>query len=153
MNWSRTQHLTVAHRCNIELHDVVFVIGHSLEETYPNLINKWFGNKKRLHIDSTIELQYLDGHEIFISRNKPKQDEKLFFVNFGAYKPDHFGEIHETGFYVATSKSEVLERAKKDLCLSLLESHCDDNLVIDDIIAIESIDNQYVHLKQTSKIT
>ena len=42
--------------CNTELHDVVFVVGKSLEESYPQLIDKWFGNKKRLHIDSSIEL-------------------------------------------------------------------------------------------------
>lgn len=137
--------------CNVELHDVVFAIGRSLEETYPSLINKWFGNKKRLHIDSTIELTYVDNHEIFISKDKPKQDKKIFFVNFGAYKPDHFGEIHETAFYIASSKSEVLERAKQDLCVSLLEPHCDDNLDIDDIIAVDCVDDYYVHLKQTSE--
>lgn len=137
--------------CNIELHDVVFVAGDSLEETYPKLVAKWFGNKKRLHIDSTIELQYVDGYEILLSRNKPNQEKKLFFVNFGAYKPDYFGEVHETGFYVAKTKSEVLARAKNDLCLSLLEPHCDDNLSIDDIIAIKDVDQYYIHLHPQSQ--
>lgn len=135
--------------CNTELHDVVFVVGHSLAETYPELINKWFGNKKRLHIDSTIELKYIDGHEIHISKDKPKQDKKIFFVNFGAYKPDYFGEVHEIGFYVASSKPEVLERAKRDLCLSLIEPHCDDNLIIDDVISISEVDQYYIHLLPT----
>lgn len=69
-----------ADRCNIELHDVVFVVGHSLEETYSSLIDKWFGNKKRLHIDSTIELKYVDGHEVLISKAKPKQDKKFLLI-------------------------------------------------------------------------
>lgn len=139
--------------CNIELHDVVFVVGHSLEETYPKLIDKWFGNKKRLHIDSTIELKYVDNHEIIISKDKPGQNKKLFFVNFGAYKPNYFGETHEFGFYIASSKTEVLTRAKLDLCLSLIEPHCDDNLPVDDIISVDNIDQYYIHLIPTAEAT
>jgi hypothetical protein len=41
-----------ADRCNIELHDVVFVVGSSIEETYPLLAKKWFGNLHGFHIDS-----------------------------------------------------------------------------------------------------
>ena len=109
--------------CNTELHDVVFVVGSSLEETYPKLVNKWFGTKKRLHIDSTIELKYADGHEIILSKDQPDSDKKLYFLNFGAYKPNYFGEVHEVGFYVAASKPEVLAKAKSDLCLNLIEPH------------------------------
>lgn len=137
--------------CNVELHDVVFAVGRSLEETYPQLINQWFGNKKRLHIDSTIELQYADHHEITLSKQKPTESKKLFFINFGAYKPNVFGETHEIGFYVGESKNEVLMKAKKDLCLSLSEQHCDDNLPIDDIIALDKINDYYVHLTPTSE--
>jgi len=42
--------------CNIELHDIVFVIVNSLEETYPLLLKKWFGIERILHIDAAIEL-------------------------------------------------------------------------------------------------
>lgn len=135
--------------CNIELHDVVFVVGESIETTYPRLIDKWFGNKKRLHVDSTIELHSVDGHEVLISKDKPACHKKIFFVNFGGYKPHHFGEIHETGFYVAASKSEVLARAKKDLCVAMSEPHCDDNLSVDDIISLDKVDHCYIHLNET----
>ncbi|VVC75043.1 hypothetical protein AQUSIP_03180 [Aquicella siphonis] len=140
-----------ANGCNIELHDVVFVAGRTLEETYPKLIGKWFGSKKRLHIDSTVELKYVDGHEIVISREAPADDKKLFFVNFGAYKPGYFGEVHETAFYVGTSKPEVLARAKEELCLALMERHCDDNLSIDDIISVYEIDQHHIHLIPTTE--
>lgn len=143
--------------CNIELHDVVFTIGDSLENIYPTLANKWFGNKKRLHIDSTIELNYVDGHEVLITEEKPnesiKKPNKLFFVNFGAYKSNFFGEVHETGFYVGSSKSEVLARAKENLCLSLIESHCDDNVDIDDILTIEDVDGHYIKMIPSTKST
>jgi hypothetical protein len=139
--------------CNIELHDVVFVVGNTLEDTYPTLIQKWFGNKKRMHIDSSIELTHADHHDIVLSHEKISQELKLFFVNFGAYKAQHFGEIHQTAFYVGKTKTEVLARAKKDLCVSLDESHCDDNLIVDDIMAIESIDGLFLQLVPSSKQT
>jgi len=137
--------------CNVELHDLVFVVGDSLEETYPQLVKKWFGNPKRLHIDSTAELKYVDHHEIKLSKEKPTQDKKLFCVNFGAYKPDHFGETHEIDFYVGSSKAEILTRAKQKLCLSLIEPHCDDNLAIDDIFSVDGIDHYYLHLEPSTK--
>lgn len=140
-----------ANGCNTELHDVVFAVGESLEKTHPQLISKWFGNKKRLHIDSSIELKYIDGHEVTIKKEKCNQEKKLFFVNFGAYKPDYFGETHEIGFYVGSSKPEILAKAKKELCLQMIEPHCDDNLVIDDIISIDTIDDFHIHLQPTTQ--
>lgn len=134
---------------NTELHDVVFAVGRSLEDTYPKLVNKWFGQKKGLHIDSTTELKYVDGYEVVISKEKSHQNNKLFFVNFGGYKSNFLGELHEIGFYVAGSKPEVLARAKQKLCLSLIEPHCDDNIVIDDIIPIDQADQYHIHLRPT----
>jgi hypothetical protein len=153
-----------AEGCHIELHDVVFVIGNNLEEIYPQLVDKWFGIKKRLHIDASVELKYVDGHEIIISTEKPVNNngKSLFFVNFGGYKKDYFGEIHDINFYVASSKTEALAKAKTELCKNFLEQHCDDNhfvddlintehSLIDDIIPIATIDQYYIHLKETSK--
>lgn len=142
--------------CHIELHDVVFVVGSSLEETYPILVNKWFGQMtKSLHVDASVELKHIDGHEIVLSDKPAKnnQGKSLYFVNFGGYKPDYFGEVHEINFYVCTSKAEAVAKAKKALCLSLHQQHCDDNLLIeeliDDINVIEKIDQYYLHLNPT----
>ena len=136
-----------AEGCHIELHDSVFVVGQSLEESYPRLVHKWFGIPKRLHIDASVELRYIDGHEVSISTEKPSNaDKQLFFVNFGAYQPGFFGEIHQVNFYVAHSKTEALAKAKQELCIDLESQHCDDNLEIDDISIIDSVDNYYVQL-------
>ncbi len=139
-----------AEGCNTELHDVVFVVGNTLEETYPSLVKKWFGITKRLHIDSSIEMTLTDGHEITLSNDKPNNTNKLFFVNFGGYKPGHFGEQHQIGFYVGQSKSDVLARAKQELCLSLHEPHCDDNVDIDDVLLINDVDQFHIHLQPTN---
>ena len=53
-----------APRCNTELHDVVFVVGESIETSYERLMDKWFGDPLRLHIDSWIELHCVDGYRI-----------------------------------------------------------------------------------------
>ncbi len=136
-----------AQGCNIELHDVVFIAGNSLEESYPRLVNKWFGVTKRLHIDSTIELSRVDGHEIILCNEKPdNRGKRLYFVNFGGYREGHFGEIHEARFYVANTKSAALARAKQELGLGLSEPHCDDNVDIDDIFAVDEVDQCYIQL-------
>lgn len=138
-----------AEGCNIELHDVVFLAAESIQQSYAAIANKWFGIKKLLHIDAYIELTHADGHEISVSNEKPKNIKKLFYVNFGAYKEDFFGEIHESKFYVDTNKTDVLKRAKNELCLNGVESHCDDNLLVDDIMEINKIDQYYLHFVQT----
>lgn len=123
-----------ADRCNIELHDVVFAIGASIEDTYPQLGKKWFGNYNRYHIDSYIELKYVDGYEIQLVKKKSEKSEpnKLFFVNFGAYEENLFGEVHQCAFYVGKEKAEAIQKAKKNLCINMIQTHCDDNLVVDD---------------------
>lgn len=152
-----------AEKCNTELHDVVFVVGLSLEDTYPQLVNKWFGMQKQLHIDASIKLQYVDGYEVTVSTQKPANDNKaLYFVNFGAYKEGYFGEMHEASFYVASSKIEASSKAKKELCIALQQPHCDDNqsienligkqkILADDVLAIDRVDQYYIQLKQTNQ--
>lgn len=107
-----------ADRCNIELHDVVFVVGFSIEETYPLLAKKWFGNLQGFHIDSYVELQNIDGYKIELNKDVPKEDssKKLYFINLGAYKPGEFTEYHQSAFYVADSSPDAIRRAKSELC-------------------------------------
>jgi hypothetical protein len=150
--------------CNVELHDVVFIIGESLEDTYPRLVNKWFGQLHRsLHIDASVELKYIDGYEIILSRQRSGDnvEKSLYFTNFGGYQPGFFGEIHEMNFYVAASKSEVVAKAKLELCQGLHLQHCDDNLPVDflmnetglevdDICVVDKVDEYFIHLAPTT---
>ena len=86
-----------AEKANIELHDVRWVVGSKIEDTYDTLRNDWFGSSKGLHIDSYKRIQYIDGHRIslinvendknekrkFLKNNKSKK--YLWFVNLGGY--------------------------------------------------------------------
>ena len=51
-------------KANIELHDVRWVVGSKIEDTYATLRKDWFGSSKGLHIDSYKKIQYIDGHKI-----------------------------------------------------------------------------------------
>ena len=49
-----------AKKANIELHDVRWVIGSKIEDTYDTLRKDWFGSPKGLHIDSYKKIKYID---------------------------------------------------------------------------------------------
>lgn len=134
-----------AEGCNTELHDTVFVVGNSIEEAYPSLVEKWFGTRLRLHIDCYAELKYIDGYEIHLRSVPPEDDKRLFFINYGAYAPGVFSEVHEVAFYVEGSRQKAIHRARKNLCKGLLEAHLDDGLEVREI----DIDDCYVHLTKT----
>lgn len=142
---------------NIELHDVVFVTGASLIETYPKLKEKWFGYPEKIpHIDSYIELTHADGFQIRLTE-KRNRDYKLYFVNFGAYSENLFGEVHQSAFYVAKNKAEATKKARQELCVGMIQTHLDDHLEVeglieydtfdvDDVLEIENVDGYYLDL-------
>ena len=66
-----------AKKANIELHDVRWVVGSKIEDTYDTLRKDWFGSPKGLHIDSYKKIRYIDGHKVnLINIEKNKIDEK-----------------------------------------------------------------------------
>ena len=56
-------------KSNIEIHDVRWVIGESIEDTFAELRNQWCGIKSGLHMDSYKCIKYVDGYEIVISKS------------------------------------------------------------------------------------
>ena len=53
-----------ANKANIELHDVRWVIGSRIEDTFNTLRRDWFGIIEGLHIDSYKKINYVDGYRI-----------------------------------------------------------------------------------------
>lgn len=154
-----------ADRCNIELHDVVFVVGSSIEETYPLLAKKWFGNLQGFHIDSYVELQNIDGYKIELSQDPSAGEslKKLYFINLGAYKAGEFTEYHQSAFYVAESSPDAVRRAKSELCQGLQTIHKDDVVVldqvsnpvdfdIDDVLELQEVDSYNIALIPTTSV-
>lgn len=140
-----------APRGNTELHDVVFVVGEAIETCYERLMDKWFGDPLRLHIDSWIELQVVDGYRISLQPHPPAQDKKLYFINLGAYLPGQFTEVHANAFVIAASETEVKRRAKSELLRGAQSVHTDDLYDIDDCLEIAEVDGQHIHLEPTTE--
>ena len=135
-----------AKKCNTELHDVVFTCGDKIEETYFDLISKWFGIPDRLHIDSWVELSYVDGYKITLSQLKNNSNNKLYFINLGGYEPKKFEELHESKFMVGRDKKNIKIRAKESMLVGLEQVHTDDLYDVDDCIEINKVSNLYVNI-------
>ncbi|MFU8784754.1 DUF1543 domain-containing protein, partial [Aliidiomarina sp.] len=97
---------------NIELHDVRFVVGNSIEDTYPALKQQWFGNRGSVHMDSYVHVHHVDGYRIQLAKAPSLEKKKLYFVNFGGYFPGKLAEYHDFTIVVASSAEEARALAK-----------------------------------------
>ncbi len=131
---------------NIELHDVRFVVGERIEDTYPQLRQQWFGTPKGLHLDSYLALHNIDGYQIRLSTAPVQQQVKLFFVNFGGYYPGKIAEQHDFMLCVASSAAEAKTRAKAQLLTDADSPHKDDLLQLDDCLQLEQASGYYIEL-------
>ena len=138
-----------AEKANIELHDVRWVVGSKIEDTYDTLRNDWFGSSRGLHIDSYKKIQYIDGYKINlinVERNKigKKKLEKkiipkknLWFVNIGGYNPTSMQEKHEFGLVIASSKLEAKNIAKSKWLIGCKKKHKDDLASLEMLISCD----------------
>jgi len=131
---------------NIELHDVRFVVGKRIEDTYPQLRQQWFGTQKGLHLDSYLAVHNIDGYQIRLSTAPVQQQVKLFFVNFGGYYPGKIAEQHDFMLCVAGSAAEAKTRAKAQLLTDADSPHKDDLLQLDDCLQLEQASGYYIEL-------
>lgn len=135
-----------APKANIELHDVQFVLGNTIEDTYEQLRQNWFGTVKGLHLDSYKAIKGADGYQISLQDKPQNFAKKLYFVNFGGYEESKLNELHEFALFVAADKAEAKEKAKKSLLKSSLHQHKDNLMEVDDCLELSSIDGKYIHL-------
>ncbi|OJT98454.1 MAG: hypothetical protein BGN82_04005 [Alphaproteobacteria bacterium 65-7] len=144
-----------APRANTELHDVLFVTGAAIEDSYEQLLDKWFGDPKSLHIDSWLELDVVDGWRITLhGENRRESENKLYFVNLGAYRDGEFTELHACGFYVAASAPQAKQRALDEHFRGKVhEKHKDDLLAVDDLIALTAVNGAHITLTHTGEVS
>jgi hypothetical protein len=133
-----------------ELHDIAFAIGESIEDTYEQLMDQWFGTPEGLHLDSWIKLDHVDGYTITLSRHKTPSPVSLYFINLGAYGEGEFDEKHARTFLVASSIAEAKARGKRELFVGApFRPHTDDLFEVDDCLELRQIGSFYVELRQT----
>lgn len=140
----------LAESSHIEVHDVRFVAGNTIEDTFPALRREWFGLQKGLHIDAYLEITQVDGFSVTLQPHPSSASEKLFFVNLGGYDPSKFAELHECGFFVSTAVSKVKRRAKLELLTAAKLQHKDDLYDVDECIALSRIGELHIHLTPIS---
>jgi hypothetical protein len=141
-----------AEGCNTELHDIVFVTGPSIEKTYDQLLDKWFGLPRRLHLDAWAELDVIDGHEVSLVPTPDPGGQRLFFVNLGAYREGELSEVHANGFLVAATREDAKRRAKASLLKGeITELHTDDLYEVDTCLEIGAVNGLHVVLTPTSR--
>ena len=150
-------------KSNIELHDVRWVVGSKIEDTFDQLRKDWFGSKNGLHIDSYKRIISIDGYKINLKKiedsekknnlfKKKNPTKSLWFVNIGGYDPNSMQEKHEFGLIVASSSSEAKNKAKSKWLIGCKQKHKDDmsNLKsfvdIDDCQLIKKIKNWEIEL-------
>lgn len=131
---------------NIELHDVRFVVGETIADTYEQLRAQWFGEVKGLHLDSYLELTAIDGYQLKLVTERPEQQQQLYFVNFGGYYPGKIAEQHDFMLCVASSAAASKARAKKMLLTDADSQHKDDLLELDNCLPLDSVNGYYIAL-------
>jgi hypothetical protein len=125
----------------IELHDVRFVAGRTIDEAIPELRRQWFGRREGLHLDSFMAVRAIDGWAVSLVPELPApRPERLWFVNLGAYRPDSLAELHHFGLVVAGSSQAAKAAAKRQWLQGALEQHKDDLCAVDDCLAIEQLE-------------
>jgi len=132
---------------HIELHDIRFVVGDSIEETYLTLRKEWFGDLTGLHIDSYMEVRNIGGYNIELRTTPATQTEHLFFVNIGGYDPGNILEQHQIGLFVANSPIEAKKRAKATLLVDTVDQHKDNLYTVDECFSLGQVGQHYIHLE------
>ena len=136
-------------KANIELHDVRWVIGSKIEDTFDQLRNDWFGSNNGFHIDSYKKIDSIDGYKINLINKESREpqnkiskkgrisNKKLWFVNIGGYDPNSMQEKHEFGLVVASSFSEAKNKAKSNWLIDCKKKHKDDIYVVEDFTDVD----------------
>jgi len=136
-------------KANLELHDVVFATGSSLEATYPQLQAAWFGQPGKVHMDGWMEVRGADGYRIEWSADPaPAEEPKLYFAHLGGYQAGSFGEAHHCLLVAATSQPEAKARAKKLAPASWQSPHVDAIFAVAPALAAPHAEGLHLRLVQ-----
>ncbi len=138
---------------NTEQHDTFFGIGNNLKDLLPQ-IEKFWPDAGKKHIDAWRAITCVENFTIKISDKQTApvlNDNKLFFLNLGGYKPGDMEEYHFKLLAVATNKADAIKFAKqkafyKHTGFKGATSHIDDKygVDVDDVYEITEILPQYI---------
>lgn len=133
--------------CHLEVHDVVFAAGRSLNDIHSQLLDQWFGDREQVHVDAWARVETVPGYRVKLSARVPTGSTRLYFVNLGGYVPGELMERHASALYGGDSVDEVKKRAREELLNDKHTVHRDDLYEVDDMLAIRSVQEFHVHLE------
>ncbi|HVV69071.1 MAG TPA: DUF1543 domain-containing protein [Gammaproteobacteria bacterium] len=137
----------------IELHDVRFVAGNTIEETYPLLRESWWGVPDSLHLDAWGIVRQVDGYDIHLKDFPSQGREQLYFANLGGYDPLEFTELHKNICIVAENDLEAKKKAR-DKITDWKLPHKDYIHAVEGVWQIQTMlaaQNQFIHLELAKK--
>jgi hypothetical protein len=143
----------MAEGCHVELHDVRFSAGKTIEDCYEDLINQWWGIPDSLHLDCWGTVQWADGHDVALKDTPQKTELKLWFVNLGGYDPQQFTELHENLVVVAEEASEAKKKAMAHID-DWDSPHKDNILDVEAVLDVSSLLSKkglHIHLTPSDK--
>lgn len=134
-------------RANTEVHDVVFGVGSSVEQTYPQLREQWFGEPAGLHLDSWMTVDGVEQWRVRLSADMPAAGmPRLYFVNLGGYVAGEFGEAHGYLLVVAADAAEAKRKALAQAGVQWIKPHRDALFEVDSCLPVGPIGGLHVHL-------
>src|SRR5690606_26486843 len=133
-------------RAKIEVHDILFACGDTLQHTYPALIRNWFGDPKRVHIDAWMQIDGVDDYAVRLLPEPAATGPRLYFVNLGGYLKQVFGEDHRYLLLVADDIQSAKQQAKARASDLWHKAHRDNLAEVDDCLQLDQIEGLYVHL-------
>lgn len=138
---------------NVELHDVRFSIGETIEDCHSDLRKQWWGDPKSLHLDCWGAVEQADGYDVILSKEPPRdQDNRLFFVNLGGYNREEFSELHKNILLVATDTKAATRKA-----MARIESwnlpHKDNVFEIEKAVDVSAAMGQYGYSLRLTEAT
>ena len=118
---------------HVEIHDVRWVAGKTVESTVEQLKSEWIGSARGLHIDSYKLIQFVDGFKIkLVNSDEVEGNEinKLWFVNLGGYKTGEMLEQHHLEIVVTPSAQIAKQKALNKWSEPMKQVHKDDHAAI-----------------------
>ena len=121
---------------HVEMHDVRWVLGQTIESTISQLKSEWIGSQRGLHVDSYKLIRFVNGYEITLVKTEQvavNDINKLWFVNLGGYKTGEMLEQHHLELVVAPSAQIAKRNARNKWSEPLNQIHKDDHAAIIDL--------------------
>lgn len=138
-------------KANVELHDVVFVAGEQLEQTYPELQRLWFAEPKGLHMDAWMRISVVDGYRVQLIKEPASQQQTLYFLNLGGYHNRIYGEDHRYLVVVARNRAEAKQKAKAKQLTDWDKPHTDHVFAVDQCLEISNVGDFFIQLTPTDE--